>query len=288
MAITGPSTGNRTLQGNSSEGHSSEGHSSEGHSCKEKSGAIARATLRFRAAWRRVSGAARRRCAPPGAQGNPAHRATGRCLGRFGAAGQGKTAGAAPAPVRALIGSSLLGVSLLVSGCGPFLVAIDSKAIEDNPGKRTFYQRLADASIETKAIVNLHAQDERFDTAHLVIQSYNGTVLIAGQVADAALRQVANEVIRDIRDVRRIYNELAVAAPSSAMTRASDKWIASKVKAALLASRRTPGRRTKVVAENGVVYLLGLVTAEEANRIAAEASAVSGVQRVVRLFEVIP
>ena len=271
------------MQGNSSEGHSSEGHSSEG-----KSGAIARATVRFRAAWRRVAGAERRRCAPAGARGNPAHRATGRCLGRFGAEGQGKTAGAAPALIRALIGSSLLGVSLLVSGCGSFLVAIDSRAIEDNPGRRTFYQRLADASIETKAIVNLHAKDERFDAAHLVIQSYNGTVLVAGQVADAALRQVANEVIRDIRDVRRIYNELAVAAPSSAMTRASDKWIASKVKAALLAGRRTPGRRTRVVAENGVIYLLGLVTAEEADRIATEASAVSGVQRVVRLFEIIP
>ena len=271
------------MQGNLSEGHSSEGHSSEG-----KGGAIARATVRFRAAWNRVTGAARRYSAPPGAQGSPAHRATSRCLGRFGAEGQGKTAGAAPAPVRALIGSSLLGVCLLVSGCGPFLVAIDSKAIEDNPGRRTFYQRLADASIETKAIVNLHAKDERFDAAHLVIQSYNGTVLVAGQVADAALRQVANEVIRDIRDVRRIYNELAVAAPSSALTRASDKWVASKVKAALLAGRRTPGRRTQVVAENGVVYLLGLVTEEEAERIATEASAVSGVQRVVRLFEVIP
>ena len=266
------------MQGNSSEGHSSEG----------KGGAIARATVRFRAAWHRVTGAARRRSAPPAAQGNPAHRATGRCLGRLGAEGQGKTAGAAPTLVRALIGPSLLGVSLLVSGCGPFLVAIDSKAIEDNPGKRTFYQRLADTSIETKATVNLHAKDERFDAAHLVIQSYNGTVLVAGQVADAALRQVANEVIRDIRDVRRIYNELEVAAPSSALTRASDKWVASKVKAALLADRRTPGRRTKVVTENGVVYLLGLVTEEEADRIATEASAVSGVQRVVRLFEVIP
>ena len=275
------------MQGNLSKGHSSEGHAGEGHSSEGKGGAIARATVRFRAAWRRVTGAERRRSAPPGAQGNPAHRATSRCLGRCGAEGQGKTAGAAPT-LRALIGPSLLGVSLLVSGCGPLLVAIDSKAIEDNPGKRTFYQRLADSSIETKATVNLHAKDGRFDAAHLVIQSYNGTVLIAGQVADAALRQVANEVIRDIRDVRRIYNELEVAAPSSALTRASDRWVASKVKAALLAERGTPGRRTKVVAENGVVYLLGLVTEEEADRIATEASAVSGVQRVVRLFEVIP
>ena len=71
------------------------------------------------------------------------------------------------------------------------------------------------------------------------------------------------------------------------MTRASDSWIASKVKTFLLADSSTPGLRVKVVAEDGVVYLLGMVTREEADRIAAEAADVSGVQRVVRLFELI-
>lgn len=175
----------------------------------------------------------------------------------------------------------------LVSGCASTLVAFDSDAIDDDPGERPFYQRLADESIETKAIVNLHAADERYDRAHLVIQSYNGYVLIAGQVPSEDLRQKANEVVREIRDVRRIYNELEVAAASSTMTRASDAWISSKVKTFLLATRNTPGMRTKVVAEDGVVYLLGMVTQEEAERIASEAADVSGVQRVVRLFEYI-
>lgn len=174
-----------------------------------------------------------------------------------------------------------------VQGCTSLLVAFDSEAIEDDPGERTFYQRLADESIETKAIVNLHAADERYDDAHLVVQSYNGYVLIAGQVPEESLRQKANEVIRQIRDVRRIYNELEVAAASSTMTRASDKWIASKVKTFLLTGRKTPGLRAKVVAEDGVVYLLGMVTHEEADRIASSAAGVSGVQRVVRLFEYI-
>ena len=71
------------------------------------------------------------------------------------------------------------------------------------------------------------------------------------------------------------------------MTRASDKWIASKVKTFLLTGRKTPGLRAKVVAEDGVVYLLGMVTHEEADRIASSAAGVSGVQRVVRLFEYI-
>ena len=175
----------------------------------------------------------------------------------------------------------------LVSGCASTLVAFDSDTIDDDPGERTFYQRFADESIETKAIVNLHAADDRYDQAHLVVQSYNGYVLIAGQVSSEDLRQLANEVVRKIRDVRRIYNELEVAAASSAMTRASDAWIASKVKTFLLATRNTPGMRTKVVAEDGVVYLLGMVTREEAERIANEAADVSGVQRVVRLFEYI-
>ena len=141
--------------------------------------------------------------------------------------------------------------------------------------------------IETKVVVNLHAADERYDDANIEVQSYNGYVLIAGQVPSEDLRQLATDVTREIRDVRRIYNELEVAAASSAMTRASDVWIASKVKTFLLADSGTPGLRAKVVAEDGVVYLMGMVTREEAERIAAEAADVSGVQRVVRLFELI-
>jgi osmotically-inducible protein OsmY len=181
----------------------------------------------------------------------------------------------------------LLFTTALLQGCGSFLAAIDSNAIEDDPGERTFAQRIADENIETKAVVNLHAADERYDQAHLVIQSYNGFVVIAGQVPEEDLRQKANDVVRKIRDVRRIYNELEVAAASSAMTRASDAWIGSKVKTFLLADGDTPGLRVKVIAEDGVVYLLGMVTREEADRIASEAADVSGVQRVVRLFEYI-
>jgi osmotically-inducible protein OsmY len=176
---------------------------------------------------------------------------------------------------------------LLLQGCGSVLATLESDKIVDDPGERTFYQRLADESIETKAVVNLHAADEGYDQAHLVIQSYNGYVLVAGQVPDEGLRQKANQVIREIRDVRRIYNELEVAAASSAMTRASDSWISSKVKTLLLADGNTPGLRVKVITENGVVFLLGLVTREEADRIAGTAAKVSGVQRVVRLFEYI-
>ena len=90
-----------------------------------------------------------------------------------------------------------------------------------------------------------------------------------------------------VRGVRRIYNELEIAAPSSAMTRTSDTWITTKVKSFLLGNFDIEGTRVKVVTEDGVVYLMGLATPEEAERIAAEAADIGGVQKVVKLFELL-
>ncbi|MEP4485749.1 MAG: BON domain-containing protein [Halioglobus sp.] len=178
-------------------------------------------------------------------------------------------------------------ITLLLSGCGSLLATFQSNEIKDDPGERTMSQQLADESIETKAVVNIHAANEAFDNAHLVVVSFNGYVLLAGQVTTEQLKAQATEVVRKVRDVRRIYNELEVASPSSGMTRTSDTWITTKVKSWLLGDTSTEGLRVKVVTENGVVYLMGMVTAEEANRIAAAAADIGGVQRVVRLFELV-
>ncbi len=175
----------------------------------------------------------------------------------------------------------------LLAGCGNFLASIESNPIEDDPGERTFGQFIEDNNIETKAIVNIHAADEGFHEAHISVVAYNGYVLLAGQVQTAELKQKATDVVREIRDVRRIYNELEIAAPSSGMTRTSDTWITAKVKSYLIGSSETEGTRVKVLTENGVVYLMGLATQEEADRISSKAASLGGVQRVVKLFELI-
>ena len=176
---------------------------------------------------------------------------------------------------------------LSMGGCGSMLATMEAEPIEEDEGERTMGRWLEDESIETKAMVNVRAADDAFDDAHLVIVSYNGYVLVAGQVASQALKDKATDVVREVRGVRRIYNELEVAAPSSGMTRTSDTWITSKVKSYMLASSDIQGNRVKVVTENGVVYLMGLATRAEAERIAAEAADTSGVQRVVKLFELL-
>lgn len=183
---------------------------------------------------------------------------------------------------------ALMTCSLFIfSGCGSILATMQVDTIEDDPGERTLAQIIEDDNIETKSVVNIHAADEAFDDAHLAVVSYNGYVLLAGQVNSEALKARATEVVRKVHGVRRIYNEIEVASPSSAMTRTSDTWITAKVKAWLLASSNVEGIRVKVVTENGVVYLMGLATRAEAARIADKAAGISGVQRVVRLFELL-
>lgn len=176
---------------------------------------------------------------------------------------------------------------LLLHGCGSLLSTMQVDTIEDDPAERTTAQMLEDDNIETKATVNIHAADEAFHDAHLVVVSYNGYVLLAGQVSSDKLKAKATEVVRKVHGVRRIYNELEIAAPSSSITRTSDTWITTKVKSWLLGRSDIEGMRVKVVTEDGVVYLMGLVTREEAERISEAAAGISGVQRVVRLFELV-
>jgi len=176
---------------------------------------------------------------------------------------------------------------LTLSGCGNLLATMEVDTIDDEVTERTLGQQVEDESIETKARVNIHAENEAFDGAHLAIVSYNGFVLLAGQVPSTELKEQATGVVRKIHGVRRIYNELEVASPSSVMTRTSDSWITAKVKSYLLGASDTEGLRVKVVTENGVVYLMGLVTSAEAERITEKTSRISGVQRVVKLFEIV-
>ena len=190
------------------------------------------------------------------------------------------------AGLRTLLTFTLLVIAL--QGCGSIMASAGAGPIEEDPGERTLGQQMTDESIETKAKVNINAASEGYDDAHLSIVSYNGFVLLVGQVSSQELKSLATDVVRKIEDVRRIYNELEIGEATGAGTRTNDTWITTQVKSKLLASSDTPGQRVKVVTENSVVYLMGLLTEAEADRVALEAAEVSSVERVVQLFELIP
>tara|TARA_B110000444_G_C18757197_1_gene555727 strand:+ start:331 stop:903 length:573 start_codon:yes stop_codon:yes gene_type:complete len=175
----------------------------------------------------------------------------------------------------------------VVMGCSNILTATTVKPIEENRGTRSWGTYIDDESLETKALVNIKKSDSSFKSTHIIVISFNGTVLLAGQVPDALLREKAAEVVKTLFGVKRIYNELSIAGNTSTMVRSSDTWITAKIKTALITSSEIQSLRIKVVTENGIAYLMGLLTKAEGERVIDVASSIYGVQKVVRLFEYI-
>jgi osmotically-inducible protein OsmY len=185
---------------------------------------------------------------------------------------------------------SLLALTLClsISGCSSVLTATRDNPIDDDRGTRTFGSKIDDSLIETKAAVNIaKASPDLDDNSHIVVTSYNGIVLLAGQTPRADLKALAEKEASAVQRVKKVNNELQVIAPSSLLARNNDAWLTTKIKSQMLTDSAIPGSRIKVVTENGIVYLLGLVTQQEATRATNLVQGVSGVQKIVKLFEYI-
>ena len=146
---------------------------------------------------------------------------------------------------------------------------------------------MEDKAIKVRVVSALHDDSELERNSHINVSVFNGWVLLSGETPTEAFRNRAGDIARKQEKVRRVYNELTIAAPSSMMTRSSDAWITTKVKSSLvgLDIEGFDPTRVKVVTENGTVFILGLVYHAEADAVVAAAQKVSGVQRVVKLFE---
>lgn len=175
----------------------------------------------------------------------------------------------------------------VLSACSSLLSVTTADPIEDNNDERTTGSMLDDEIIETKALVNIDKADAALAQAHIVVVSFNRVVLLAGQVNSEEQRQLAASTVANIHNVRRVHNELTLSGTTSMLARSNDAWITTKVKSKMLAVSDVEGHRIKVITENGVVYLMGLVTREEADRAANLARKTAGVQKVVRIFEYI-
>lgn len=120
---------------------------------------------------------------------------------------------------------------------------------------------------------------------HVNVTSYNYTVLLTGEVPDAQVKAQVEKIVGDIPRVKAVINELQIAGASSAASRSNDAYITSKVKSNFIGNGKFRPTDVKVVTEASVVYLLGLVTREEADAATEVARGTGGVQKVVRVFE---
>ncbi|MNM59851.1 Osmotically-inducible protein Y precursor [compost metagenome] len=181
-----------------------------------------------------------------------------------------------------------LALSLTLGGCSSFLSATRDKPINDDRGTRTIGSKIDDSLIETKVAVNVAKADADLDrNSNVVVVSYNGVVLLAGQTPRADLKNKAEQAARSVQKVKTVHNELQILQPSSLAARSNDTWLTTKIKSQMLADANVPSSRIKVVTENGIVYMLGLVTKKEGDLATQVVQSVDGVQKIVRLFEYI-
>lgn len=186
-----------------------------------------------------------------------------------------------------LIYGALLGVALAqLHGCAAVVVGGAATGAAAATDRRTTGVFVADQEIELRAMNRLReALPEK--TGKISVTSYNRQVLLTGQVPDESIRARATDVVKDVPDVRTVFNELSVSGVTSLTSRANDTAVTGNVKARLLRDERVPGTKIKVVTESGVVYLMGLLTQTEAGIAAEIARTTSGVTKVVTLFEYI-
>lgn len=178
----------------------------------------------------------------------------------------------------AVLGGALTACVPLVLGgaAGGAMIASD---------RRTSGTQLEDEGIELRAQSRIRAAiGER---AHVNLTSYNRQVLLTGEVPSAQDKQLAEQIVSRVENVSSVVNELAVMGNSSLRDRSSDTLVTGNVKARLLDARDLQSSAFKVVTERGTTYLMGLVTQREADRATAVVRGTTGVQKVVRIFEIL-
>ncbi|RKZ89129.1 MAG: BON domain-containing protein [Gammaproteobacteria bacterium] len=174
---------------------------------------------------------------------------------------------------------------ILLQGCAAAVVTGAATGVAMAHDRRTSGSIIDDQGVEFKASSAIYENKEIHDQSNINITSYNGVVLISGETVTEDFKQQITAIVKAIPKVKYIHNELIIAAPSSLPSRSSDSWITTKVKTKLATDEDVDPFYIKVVTEHGVVYLMGIVSHEEADRVVAIVTKADGVQRVVKIFE---
>ena len=185
------------------------------------------------------------------------------------------------------LAGGLLAAAVLAtfSGCVPLVATGIGSAALMVDDRRTTGIYIEDESIENKALLRV---DQKHSTnVHLNVTSFNRVVLLTGEAPTAEVRADIERIVRGIENVRNVQNEMAVAQPTTLMLRSNDTVLTSKIKARFVDANKFRANHVKVVTENSVVYLMGMVKRQEAQDSTEIARLTGGVHRVVRVFEFI-
>lgn len=186
--------------------------------------------------------------------------------------------------IRLIISIIALSVPLL-QGCVAAGASGAASGVAVAADRRTVGTIVEDQSIEIKALHAMSRDPSLWKHSHINVLCYNGALLIVGQTPTEALKNQAEDTVKDIPKIERIHNELAIKAPLSLAARSRDSWITAQIKAKLIGSKSIRSTRIKVITEDNVVYLMGLTTTTEQTVATDIARAIPDVEKVVQIFE---
>jgi len=170
----------------------------------------------------------------------------------------------------------------LLNGCPVVIATGVATGVVTGQDRRTLGTITEDQGIELKAQQRIN---QKYPDPHINVTAYNRMVLLTGEAPDETTRSGIEAIARAVENVRGAYNEIAVAGNSSHAARANDSLLTTKVKTRFIDENKFNPIYVKVVSENGIVYLLGLVKHSEADAAVEIARTTSGVRKVVTLFE---
>ena len=176
-------------------------------------------------------------------------------------------------------------LSFGLSACAPVMLAGFAGTAMVASDRRTSGTQLEDETIELRGSARI--RDGLGERAHVNITSYNRQVLLSGEVATERDKQIVEGLLEKLENVKSVVNELSIMQPTSLSSRSNDLLLSAKVKAALVDSRDLFANAFKVVVERGTVYVMGRVTQREATSATNVIRNVNGVNKVVRLFDII-
>ena len=180
----------------------------------------------------------------------------------------------------------LLAPLLLMQGCAPVAVTGATTAVSTMVAdRRTTGTIIEDEAIENKLRLALWDRKELNKRVHVNVTSYNTWVLVTGEAPAEEDRQAVIDLVKNVEKVTRVFDEITIAAPSSLLSRSADGVVTAKIKTKLIAEQDLSTLHIKVVTENGVTFLMGLVSEEEGAIATEIARRTGGVQKVVKLFE---
>lgn len=173
----------------------------------------------------------------------------------------------------------------LIAGCAGVVIGGAAVGALVAVDRRTTGAQLEDETIELRA--SARVREALGERGRVNVTSYNRQVLLTGEVASEADRQQAQSIVAQVQNVRGIVNDLAVMPRTGSAQWSSDALVSTRVRASLVDARDLYAGAFKVTTERGTTYLMGRVSQREADRATQIARTVPGVQKVVRLFEII-